>query len=132
MSTLTVSERMAIMRAKKAEKQAAHINTPNDPTLTKIPLQTPEIWRFRVSLDDAEWLRLAGLAGVRLPRQCRACTSMSMSKWLTKLGFDMEWFQDHFGMAQLADWPKRNPAWGLRRFAGELLEEMDSSTQATT
>jgi hypothetical protein len=72
--------------------------------------------------DDRLWLALAREAGVRLPRHSAAWTTGAAKRWLRKLGVPLEAYLEWTGYRRLRDFGALNPDWGLRPFAGMLLE----------
>jgi hypothetical protein len=79
--------------------------------------------------DDRLWLTLAREAGIRLPRHSAAWTTTGARRWLRKLGVSLEAYLDWTGYRRLRTFGALNPGWGLRPWAGILLEWHMEATQ---
>jgi hypothetical protein len=76
--------------------------------------------------DEAEWVRLAEVAGVRLPPYGVPCSVLWVRRILARLGISSAEYLLWDGGKTLGDFGKRNPRFPAKCLAGLLLEALDS------
>ncbi len=77
-----------------------------------------------IYMDDSGWVELAQARGLILPHKAIACTNFTMKKWMDKLNFSLERYQEWTGFKNVKDWRLANKDWSLRSWVGMLLEEL--------
>jgi hypothetical protein len=71
---------------------------------------------------EREWLALAREAGLHLPVKATPLTTGGMEAWLRKLGLTVAQYCQWDASRTLKDFARLNPTWGLRSWAGLVLE----------
>lgn len=72
--------------------------------------------------DEAEWDRLAGVAGVRLPPYGVPCSVLWVRRILARVGLSSEEYLAWDGGRTLGDFGKNNPTWPAKALMGLVLE----------
>lgn len=71
---------------------------------------------------DNMWKYLAKEAGLQLPKYGTKLSTGAMTRWRRKLGMSIQEYLEYSGKQTFKQFINANPAWGLRAFAGILLE----------